>query len=153
MDIVRYDHHNLPELIRWYYSPLWKVIDDICQVHHIYICRYPKVSIISIVLNWCSCAIAFNLFLYMSKTPEPYIDHLGPTFHIITNKSKPLSLYNISYTIKYIVSLSRNIFQSVGIYCKLIPDWIKLTRARILFPAQYRTKFKNTTSRNILKIE
>ena len=30
----------------------------------------------------------------------------------------------------------------VGIYCKLIPDWIKLTPARILFPAQYRIKLE-----------
>ena len=30
----------------------------------------------------------------------------------------------------------------VGIYCRFITDWIKLTPARILFTAQYRTKFE-----------
>ena len=30
----------------------------------------------------------------------------------------------------------------VGIYRKFVPDWIKSTRARILFPAKYRTKFE-----------
>ena len=29
-----------------------------------------------------------------------------------------------------------------GIYCKLIPDWIKLTPWRILFSNQYRTKLE-----------
>ena len=32
--------------------------------------------------------------------------------------------------------------EGVGMYCKLIPDWIKSTQARIPFPAQYRTKFE-----------
>ena len=43
----------------------------------------------------------------------------------------------------------------VGIYRKLIPDWIESTRARILFTAQYRTgiqnQIRNTTWRMISK--
>ena len=39
-----------------------------------------------------------------------------------------------------IVHLSQ-IWEGVGIYGKLIPNWIKSTRARILFPAKFRTKF------------
>ena len=34
-----------------------------------------------------------------------------------------------------------NVIDSVEIYCKLIPDWIESTQARILFNAQYRKKF------------
>ena len=32
--------------------------------------------------------------------------------------------------------------QNFVIYYKFIPDWIESTRARILFPAKYRTKFE-----------
>ena len=31
-------------------------------------------------------------------------------------------------------------YEGVGIYCKLIPDWIESTPERIWSPAQYRTK-------------
>ena len=32
--------------------------------------------------------------------------------------------------------------EGVGIYCKLVPDWIESIPDRILFPDQYRTKFE-----------
>ena len=44
----------------------------------------------------------------------------------------------------------------VGIYCKLINDWIQLTRARILFPAHYKTGIQNqilNTTRRIISKE
>ena len=45
--------------------------------------------------------------------------------------------------------------EGAGIYCKLNPNWIKSTQARILFLSQYRTGIQNqiryTTWRNISK--
>ena len=38
--------------------------------------------------------------------------------------------------------------KGVGIYCKLIPNWIRLEQARILFPAQYRSVIQNKTRDN-----
>ena len=39
-----------------------------------------------------------------------------------------------------------------GIYYKLIPDWIESARARILFPAQYRTRIQNQIQNNTWRI-
>ena len=79
-----------------------------------------------------------------------------------SNVSPPLSWYNLTsgtqslvlmdddYVTEipmnhhgnYLTHLDVYHIPPVGIHCNLIPNWIKLTPTRILFPAQYRTKLE-----------
>ena len=67
------------------------------------------------------------------KISDPESDHI---FHIFQLHTWFIYIYFLYVVIIHLLRRGNHI----GIYCKLIPDWIKSTRAQILFPAQYRAK-------------
>ena len=93
-------------------------------------------------LSWTSQTIYDHMF------SDPNSDHIFSYFRLHTCIIFCFFLWVVIFHL-----LRRE--EGVGIYCKLILNWIELTRARILFPVQYRTgihkKIRNTTWRIISK--
>ena len=69
--------------------------------------------------------------------------------HFSFPMSDHIFIFLVTYLIYIFFFLYVAIFQllwrqeGVGIYCRLIPDWIKLNQARILFTTQYRMWIHN----------
>ena len=120
-----------------------------------------RLSIIinSLFISWRVSKVWFSTVPYNDPQRRMFLDGywVTPFAWIITTWSLVFVVSNLIG-----VSVSSAIWflpfedvwvYSVGIYCKLIPDWIGLTRAQILFPDQWRTwiqnQIRNTTWRSI----
>ena len=108
--------------------------------------------------------VLFYMAFFFSPFKSIYLKYLkylqsGPKFELImSNDMWPhVSRYEVgSYFSYFLVTYLAHIYiflnlalvhllrgwEYVGIYCKFIPNWIKLTQAIILFPAQYITKLE-----------
>ena len=63
------------------------------------------------------------------------LDHI---FHLFLLRTCLIFFFFLYVAIVHLLQ----IWEGVVIYCKLIPGWIKLNPARILFTAQWQTKFE-----------
>ena len=92
--------------------------------------------------------------LSISKNMQPHGFRSGVRSYIFIFLAKYLDyIFFFSYVTIFHLLWRR---EGVGIYCKLIPDWIESTRAWILFTDKYITGIQNyiwnTTWRSISKI-